>query len=77
MLTHRLGDAFAASDAGGDELEGVAPVDLRARRAARGATVAAWDQQHAPWLACSDYAREELARFGVDALVPAAEANRV
>jgi len=48
---HRLGDAFAASQAGGDELPGVAAVALRARGADRFAAVAAGLAQQPVWLA--------------------------
>src|SRR5579884_947358 len=56
VLAHRLGDALATSDPGRDELEGVASVDLRTRRATRDATVAACDQEHASRLTGSNYA---------------------
>jgi len=77
VLAHRVRDTLATPDPGRDELEGVVSVDLGARRATHGATVAACHQEYASGLASRDHARKELAGVGVDALLPAAQANRV
>jgi hypothetical protein len=76
VLAYRLGNALATSHARGNELERISSVDLSAGRAARCSPVAARNHEDTARLARRLDPRQELARLGVDAFVPTAEANR-
>ncbi len=77
VRAHRFGDAFAAGQAGADEVIRVRPIGLRAGGAARGAAGLAWDAQHAVGFLVGAVAVQEPAGGAVVVLHGAAEVDRL
>ena len=71
------GDAFAAGQPGADELEGIAPVGFRTRRARRGAAVATGFVDHPVRQRRGRGGGGDFPRGGVDVVDLAAEADGV
>jgi hypothetical protein len=77
MGADRLGDALAAPEAGGQELEAVGLVGRRAGGADRHPPVATRLQEGGVRLPVGRIDRADLARLGVGVVDPAAKADRV